>query len=246
MKKYLLIASVLVLASCSPKEWEQVGQTAKDILMDEVGTETPSLTDSEVAGGLKEALTVGIKNAAGKASATDGFWRNPEIRIPFPEEAIKVRTTLSDLGMHRPVADFEESLNHAAEEASKEAVPVFVNAITSMSFSDAWGILRGNDFAATEYLREKTTPELRAKFNPIAKAAIEKVQVTKYWNPLVTKYNSIPLVDKVNPDLEAYVTTKAIDGLFLLVKGEERKIRKDPVARVSDLLKKVFAEQDKK
>lgn len=243
MKKMLFAACAVLVFSCSPKEWEQVGQAAKDILLEE-GTTTPSMSDTEVASGLKEALTVGIKNASAKASQTDGFWQNSEIRIQFPEEAIKVKNTLLDLNLREPVRDFERTLNRAAEEASKEAVPVFVNAITQMSITDAWGILKGNQYAATDYLQSKTTDELRTKFTPIAKAAIEKVELTKYWNPLATKYNSIPMVEPVNPDLEAYVTDEAIKGLFLLVRAEERKIRKDPAARVTDLLKKVFAEQD--
>ena len=245
MKKLLIVACVFTLASCSPKDWETVGKTATDILLDQTGSNTPSLTDAEVTGGLKEALNLGVQTAAGKASALDGFYRNSEIRIQFPEEAIKVKNTLLDLGLREPVRDFERTLNRAAEEASKEAAPVCLDAITSMSITDAWGILKGDQYAATDYLQRTTTADLRAKFAPIAKAAIEKVELTKYWNPLATKYNAIPTVEKVNPDLDAYVTDQAIIGLFKLVRTEERKIRKDPAARVTDLLKKVFAEQDK-
>lgn len=135
------------------------------------------------------------------------------------------------------------TLNRAAEEASKEAVPVFVEAIKSMSISDAIGILKGGDHAATDYLKKATTTELQAKFKPVVQNAIQKVELTKYWNPVIKAYNRVPGVEKKNPDLENYVTEKALSGLFLMVAKEEGKIRKDPAARATDLLKKVFANQ---
>ena len=133
------------------------------------------------------------------------------------------------------------TLNRSAETASKEAAPIFINAITSMSIADGFAILKGGDNAATNYLKEKTTGQLKIKFNPIVKEAITKVEVTKYWNPVINTYNKIPFIEKQNPDLEDYVTTKAMDGLFLMIEKEEKAIRKDPLARVTDILKRVFS-----
>jgi hypothetical protein len=132
------------------------------------------------------------------------------------------------------------TLNRAAEEAAKDAAPIFLKAITSMSIGDGFSILKGGDNAATTYLKDKTNAELMEKFKPVVANALQKVQITKYWNPLMTKYNSLPMTSKVNPNLEDYVTKKAIEGLFKLVADEELKIRKDPGARVTDILKKVF------
>lgn len=214
---------------------KDIGKNVKDNLQGK-----QPLTESEVVAGLKEALEVGSRNAAGSASKTDGYFGNTFIKIPFPPEAHSMETKLRSLGMNKQVDEFILTVNRAAEEAAKEAAPVFVNAITSMTVTDGFNILRGSDTAATQYLRQKTSNELQQKFTPIIRAAIEKVQVTSYWNPLVTKYNKIPLVEPVNPNLEEYITQRALSGLFTLVAQEETKIRKDPAARVTDLLKKVF------
>ena len=200
----------------------------------------PSLSNDEVVNGLREALTVGTSNSASKASAMDGYFKNPAIKIPFPKEAQQMETTLKSLGMTNQVNEFVKTLNRAAEEAAKDAAPIFINAIKSMSISDGFTILKGEDNAATKYLQDKTTTDLTAQFQPVVAAALKKVQVTKYWKPLFTKYNKVPGVKRVNPNLEQYVTAKAIEGLFKLVAEEEFKIRKDPGARISDLLKKVF------
>ncbi|MFM9028572.1 MAG: DUF4197 domain-containing protein, partial [Bacteroidota bacterium] len=198
------------------------------------------LTESEVVSGLKEALQVGSRNASGNASKTDGYFGNTLIKIPCPPEARSMETKLRSIGMNKQVDDFVLTVNRAAEEAAKEAAPVFVNAITSMTVTDGFNILRGSDTAATQYLRQKTSAELTQKFTPIIHAAIEKVKVTSYWNPLATAYNKIPFTEPVNPNLEEYITQRALSGLFTLVSQEETKIRKDPAARVTDLLKKVF------
>ena len=208
--------------------------------MDKVLNPNKPLTNDEVVKGLREALNVGTNNSTASASKTDGFLKNQAIKILFPPEAIKVKNTLENLGMQKQVDEFVLTLNRAAEEASKEAAPVFLNAIKGMSISDGFKILKGADNAATQYLKDKTSPELTTKFSPIVKNALQKVQVTKYWNPLITKYNLIPGVEKQNPDLDNYVTQKALEGLFKLITDEELKIRKDPVARVSDILKRVF------
>ncbi|MDB4533705.1 DUF4197 domain-containing protein [Vicingaceae bacterium] len=198
------------------------------------------LTNLEVIKGLKEALSVGTNNSTSLTSKFDGFYKNPEIFIPFPPEAIKVKERIEDLGMKSQVDKFVMTLNRSAETAAKEAGPIFLNAITSMSISDGFTILRGGESAATNFLKEKTTGQLRVKFKPVVKNAISKVEVTKYWNPVINTYNKIPFIEKQNPDLDDYVTTKAMDGLFLMIQKEEKKIRKDPMARVTDILKRVF------
>lgn len=201
------------------------------------------LTNQEITDGLKQALSIGSQNAGGSASKVDGYFKNSIIKIPFPPEAKKVETQLRSLGMNKAVDDFVLTMNRAAEEAAKEAAPIFLDAVKSMTITDGMNILKGNDSAATHYLREKTSVSLHAKFKPIIKSATQKVNVTKYWNPLISTYNNIPMVDKMNPDLDEYITQKALDGLFILVAQEETKIRKDPAARVTDLLKKVFGSQ---
>lgn len=198
------------------------------------------LTNDEVISGLREALNVGTNNSTASASKADGFYKNPLIFIPFPPEAEKVKNTVENLGMHKQVQDFEMSINRAAEEASKEAAPVFLDAIKTMSITDGFNILKGPDNAATNYLHDKTSGDLTTKFTPIIKNAIQKVEVTKYWNPLITAYDKIPGVQKQNPNLEQYITMKALEGLFKLVADEEKKIRTNPAAQVTALLKRVF------
>ncbi len=204
------------------------------------GGSIAGLSNDDIVKGLKEALSVGSRNAGGNASKTDGFWMNNLIRIPFPQQAQVVKTYAQKVGLSNQVASFEKTLNRAAEQASKEAAPIFVNAITSMSITDGVNILKGGDNSATNFLKQKTSNDLKAKFKPSVQRALQAVQITKYWTPIVSKYNMLPFVTKMNPNLEDYVTQKALDGLFLLVAQEESKIRKDPAARVSDILKKVF------
>lgn len=235
MRKTIIAAiSIFTLVSCAEMTsvMEQVNTAT--------GSTTPALTNDEVIRGLREALTVGTNNSSSLTSKLDGFYKNPEIFIPFPPEALKVKEKVEQLGMKKQVDEFVMTLNRAAETATAEAAPIFVNAIKEMTIADGFAILRGNDNAATQYLKDKTTAQLKVKFNPIVKNAIQKVEVTKYWNPVINTYNKIPFIEKMNPDLEDYVTTKAMDGLFLMIAKEETKIRKDPMARVTDLLKKVF------
>jgi len=207
------------------------------------GSSAPSLTNDEVISGLKEALQVGIKNSVNLTSVTDGFLKNDSIRLPFPPDAIKVKEKAMDLGLTGKVSEFETTLNRAAEEATKEALPIFVDAITNMSVQDGFAILKGGNGAATKFLKDQTTSKLVTAFSPKVKSATSKVELTKYWNPIITKYNNAMTLtggQKLNPDLDAYITQKAIEGLFYMVEKEENKIRKDPVARVTDLLVKVF------
>lgn len=235
MKRITIIAGLITLL---------IGCAEMTSVLEEVNKATTSdsnpLTNTEVIKGLREALTVGTNNSTSLTSKLDGYYKNPAIFIPFPPEAIKVKEKVEALGMKKQVDEFVITLNRAAETASKEAAPIFINAITSMSISDGFAILKGNDNAATMYLKDKTSSQLKVKFNPVVKNSIGKVKVTQYWNPVINTYNKIPFIEKQNPDLEDYITTKAIDGLFLMIEKEERKIRKDPMARVSEILKKVF------
>ena len=202
--------------------------------------EEQPLTAAEVSKGLVEALVQGSKKSVQLASVKDGFNSNTLIRIPFPEDAKKMKATLLKVGMTNQIKQFEKSINNAAELASKKALDILINAITSMSINDAFEILNGNDNAATHYLKKQTFSNLYSEFKPIIKTAIAKVEVTKYWDPLIRRHNSLPLIKKVNPDLEEYITAKTIEGLFILIAQEEKNIRKNPKARVSDLLQKVF------
>lgn len=202
------------------------------------------LTSTDIATGLKEALRVGVNNGSAKASALDGYFKNPLLKIAFPPEAQNVATKLRQIGFSKQVDQFELSLNRAAEDAAKKAAPVFVKAITSMSIQDAVGILRGQNDAATQYLRRTSGQQLVTEFTPIIDSTLKKNNATKYYADLVNTYNKIPFIQKkVNPNLTEYATGKAVDGLFVLVAQEEQKIRENPAARVSDILKKVFSKQ---
>ncbi|MBS1645776.1 MAG: DUF4197 domain-containing protein [Bacteroidetes bacterium] len=201
---------------------------------------TAGLSNDDVIAGLKEALNTGAHNATGAAAKVDGYLKNPDIFIVFPPDAQKIKKELIRLGFKNKVDQFETSMNRAAEEAAKSAAPVFLGAVKNMTLTDGMQILKGADTAATHYLRQNTTGTLTGQYTPIVKNALDKVNATAYWTELVTLYNKIPLVKKENPDLASYVTSKALNGLFFLVGKEETKIRKDPAARVSDILKKVF------
>lgn len=201
------------------------------------------LSSEEIANGLKEALTNGISKGSDLVSKVDGYYKNPEIKIPFPPEAKNAESKLRSIGMGQEVDNFILSLNRAAEDAAKEAKPIFVSAIKSMTIQDASSILKGKDDEATRYLKKTTSRPLKEKFMPIVKASLEKVNATKYYADLVKAYNKIPLVQKMNPDLDDYATDKAIEGLFVMIAKEEKNIRENPGARTSELLKKVFGSQ---
>ena len=198
------------------------------------------LTNEEIVGGLKEALQVGTENGTQKLSALDGFFKDAAIKILMPQEAKRAEQKLRSLGMGKLVDDAILSMNRAAEDAAKNATPIFVDAIKSMSIQDAIGILKGSDTAATHYLKDKTTGSLAAAFRPVIEASLNKVNATKYWNAVFSAYNKFSF-NKINPDLSAYVTDKALSGIFYQVGLEEQKIRKDPMARTTELLKKVFS-----
>ena len=246
MRKIGLFAALftgLVLASCDVMEDVADTVTSGGNTGGSGGNDQPKLTNDEVIAGLKEALTIGIEKGSNMASKTDGFYKNPKIYIPWPKEAQKVKDWGNDNGFSSQVTEVEEKFNRAAEEASKKAFPIFKDAITGMSISDGFAILNGNDTAATNFLRKTTWSPLKGEFKPVVHNAIETVKLASVYEPIAKGYNKIAKItgkDQVNTDLDEYVTNKGMNGLFYLVSEQERKIRKDPVAQVTDLLKKVF------
>lgn len=235
----ILVAAALAGQACTSA---QINQTLSDINKS-MGSE--SLTTAEVGEGLKEALIKGISNGADLASAVDGYFKNPEIKIPFPPEVQKVEQKLRQVGLGSEVDKFVMTLNRGAEDAAKEAKPIFIAAIRQLTIQDAWSILNGADNAATNYLKRTTSALLKEKFKPVIANSLQKVNATKYYGDIVTAYNKLPFTEDVNPNLDDYATDKAIDGLFLMIAKEEKTIREDPVARTTELLKKVFGAQKK-
>jgi hypothetical protein len=243
MKKYLSISLALILIFSSCDVMKEMADIVNTTTGGSGGTSTPQLTNAEVISGLKEALVVGATNSVNLTSIADGFLGNAAIKLPFPEDALKMKEKALEWGLDGQVEKFETTLNRAAEEAAKEALPIFKDAITNMSISDGFSILNGGDGAATKYLKDNTSTKLSEAFKPKVEAAISKVKLTEYWEPIMTKYNTAMNFtggDKIATDLNAYVTDKAISGLFYMVAIEENKIRQDPMARVTDLLSKVF------
>lgn len=200
-----------------------------------------NLSNNEIVSALRQALEIGTKNASGRLNVTNGFFGNQLIKVLMPPEARQIETTLRSLGMGAQVDKAILSMNRAAEDASGKAVPIFVNAITSMSIQDGLSILQGGQGAATNFLKNRTTAALTSEFRPVIQNSLNKVGATRYWADIVNIYNRLPTVrNKVNPDLAGYVTERALNGLFVTIADEENKIRLDPASRVTDLLKKVF------
>jgi hypothetical protein len=241
MKKYYFLALILFAAqfSVAQIDYNKLKKQGQSIVK-QVNTGNNPLSNDEIIEGLREALTVGSNNASKAAAAVDGYYKNPKLYIPFPSEAKKMEQMLRSFGQEKLVNDFLLSLNRAAEDAAKEAAPIFVNAVKGMSIADGLSILKGNDDAATQYLKQNTQALLLDKFKPIVENSLHKVSATKYWEQLVMAYNRMPMVEKMNPNLSEYATQKAIDGIFIVVAEEELQIRKNPAARVSAILKKVF------
>lgn len=195
--------------------------------------------NDQLVSGLKQALSIGAEKGAAALAAEDGFFRNQLLKIMLPPEAQKIEKTLRSFGMGKQVDEAILSMNRGAEDACKKAAPIFTNAIKEMSVRDAVGILKGADTAATVYLKDNTSVALTQAFRPVIEESLKRVDATKYWESLVGSYNKISL-KKINPDLSAYVTEKAMAGIFHQIAEEEKKIRRDPLARSTDLLKKVF------
>lgn len=251
MKKiqFLTISSLLVLAQATTVSAQiklgKVGDALKQAAAGSTANGTPSVT--EIGAGLKEALEKGVSAGADRLSASNGFLGNAAVKLLFPPEAQKVESTLRKMGMNKLCDDFILSMNRAAEDAAKEAKPIFVSAIKQMSITDASNILLGGKpDAATEYFKTVTTDQLKVKFQPVIKASLDKVGATKYWTDVTTAYNKVPFVQKINTDLNGYATQKSVDGLFHEVAAEELKIRGNSSTRTSPLLQKVFAYADKK
>src|SRR5665213_1468539 len=234
MKKFFILG-LIILFSFSGCD------TAKSIL-NSVGTGNGSLTNEEVVQGLKTALQLGTDSATTKLSALDGFYKDALVKIVMPPEAQKVEKTLRDAGLGSVVDNAVLSMNRAAEDASKYVGTIFINAIKQMTIQDAFGILKGGNTAATDYLKEKTTVQLTTAFKPIISKSLDNTNATKYWSDVFTTYNRFSN-KPVNTDLTAYVTQKALDGLFYKIGLEEQSIRQNPAARVTDILKKVFGNQ---
>ncbi|MFA6057907.1 MAG: DUF4197 domain-containing protein [Taibaiella sp.] len=198
-----------------------------------------NLSNTDIASGLKEALSIGAKNASNKLSMTDGFFRNAAIKILLPKEAQKVESTLRSIGMGSVVDKAILSMNRAAEDAAKQAAPIFINAITSITIQDGLNILKGGNNAATNYLKGRTTGALTTAFSPVIQKSLNKVGAPELWKTVFSTYNKVSR-NKVNPDLTGYVTERALNGLFVSIADEEAKIRTNPAAQVTSLLQKVF------
>ena len=201
--------------------------------------------NDQIASGLREALHFGIEKQVTKLTQTDGFFKNEMVKILLPDELQKVDNTLRKMGLSNLADEGLKVLNRAAEDAVQEATPIFVNAVKGITFNDAKQILLGSDDAATNYLKSTTETQLYASFNPVIKNSFEKVGADQVWNNLITKYNDIPFVTKVNPDLTDYVTQQALKGVYTMISVEEKEIRTKTASRTTALLQKVFALQDK-
>ena len=232
MKKMLLLLLIFPLSSC--------------VEMQQVMNQLPQSQSIDISGGLKEALNNGISKQVTKLTAIDGFYKNEMVKILLPEELKKVDSSLRKIGLSSLADEGLKVLNRAAEDAVKEATPIFVDAVMNMSFTDAKTILMGNENSATNYLQNSTSTALYGKFNPVIKNSFTKVGADKVWANIITKYNGIPFVKKVNPDLTDYVTNQAMVGVFKMIAVEEKNIRTNLNSRTSVLLQKVFAMQDKR
>ncbi len=241
--KILFFTLIINIIDCTSQiKLNKISEKVSNNMLDNKSSKS-SLSNEDVVKGLKEALTIGVEKGSIKASKINGFLHNKSIRLPFPPDAQKVKEVCLKFRLDAKVEEFEETLNAAAEEACKTAAPIFKNAVLNMSLKDGFKILKGEDNAATIYLKRQTSDDLYAIFLPEVKKAIDKVRLTSYWEPLTKKYNQTTRIsgnEPVNTDLNKYVTEKAIDGIFHLIEIEEKAIRKDPLQRTSDLLKKVF------
>jgi hypothetical protein len=231
-----LFAFVLIFNLTSCAELQQV--------VNQMPQGNPVISNADMAAGLRQALDFGIEKQVSKLTQTDGFYKNELVKILLPEELQKVDKALRDIGLSSLADEGIKALNRAAEDAVKEATPIFVDAVKGITFSDAKNILLGNDAAATHYLTSKTQAALYDKFNPVIKNSFNKVGADQIWSNLITKYNNIPFTSNVNPDLTDYVTNEALKGVYTMIAVEEKDIRTKFTSRTTDLLKKVFALQD--
>ncbi len=235
MKKFfLLLIMAPLLTGCA--ELQQIA--------DSLPQEGTGVTNTEVAAGLRQALDFGIEKQVTKLAQEDGFFSNELVRINLPPELQKVDRTLRDLGMSSLADEGLKVLNRAAEDAVKEATPIFVDAVKQITFTDARNILLGDDTAATSYLVQKTTNPLYTRFNPVITNSLDRVGATQIWTNIINRYNALPLTTDVNPDLADYVTQEALDGVYTMIAVEEKEIRNNFASRTTNLLQRVFALQD--
>ncbi|MCH7525566.1 MAG: DUF4197 domain-containing protein [Bacteroidetes bacterium] len=233
MKRFLILFLVFNLTACA--ELQQVINQLP---------QGGGLSNADIASGLRQALDFGIDKQVSKLTAKDGFFKNDLVKILLPDELKKVDKTLRDIGLSKLADEGLKILNRAAEDAVKEATPIFVNAVKDITFADAKSILLGSDDAATQYLTEKTQTALYSKFHPVIKNSFAKVGAEQIWENLIHRYNTIPFTKDVNPDLTDYVTGEALKGVYTMIAVEEKEIRTKLSSRTTDLLKKVFALQD--
>lgn len=233
MKRLIIVLLVFNLTACAELQGviDQLPQGGE-------------ISNADIASGLREALDLGIDKQVSKLTLKDGFYKNELVKILLPEELQKVDKALRDIGLGSLADDGIKVLNRAAEDAVKEATPIFVDAVKDITFADAKNILLGNDDQATRYLTGKTQTALYDKFNPVIKNSFSKVGADQIWENLINKYNTIPFTSDVNPDLTDYVTNEALKGVYTMIAVEEKEIRTKISSRTTDLLKKVFALQD--
>ena len=245
MKKSILLFAALLSVQCTFAQFGNILKKAEEKVNNTLKGGNP-LSQEEVGNGLKEALNIGLSEATDFLSAKDGYFKSP-YKILMPAEAQNVVNKLKVIpGFSNIEADLTERMNRAAEDAAQKAKPIFLAAIKKMSFKDAMSILTGNSDAATRYLEKTTTDALVAEFKPIIQASLDKVNARTYWREATTAYNKIPFTTKTNTELDDHVTKTALAGMFSLVQKKEEGIRSNVNLRTSDLLKKVFAQQDKK
>lgn len=237
MKKIFVPAAILLTLSLCFSSCDTLQQAGLGSVGTSDGT-TP--TNSEISSGIKQALQIGINDGVKQVSAVNGYFDNPLIKILFPPNAVKVENTLRDIGLGNLCDKVELSLNRAAENAAKQAAPIFLNALSHMSLGDVMQILTGPDTAATSYFRKTTTNQLVAQFSPEISQSLNQVNATKYWSEVTTQYNKIPFVKPVTTDLTAYVTQQAVNGLFVVIGQKEKQIREQLSFRTTPLLQKVF------
>ncbi|MDT8415379.1 MAG: DUF4197 domain-containing protein [Flavobacteriaceae bacterium] len=234
MKKFTIVFTVLFLTSCA--EMQQVINQLP-------GT---TVTDADIAAGLRQALDLGIQRQVSKLIAEDGFYKNELVKILLPEELQKVDKGLRSVGLGNLADQGLLLMNRAAESAVKEATPIFVNAVKEMTFTDARNILLGSDNAATNYLIDKTQTALYQKFQPIIQSSFARVGADQVWSNIISRYNDIPLTTDVNPNLTDYVTTQALEGVYTMISLEEKAIRNNAAARTTAVLQRVFSLQDQR
>lgn len=233
IRKFLALILILNVLSCA--ELQQVVNQLP---------QGGAIGNAEIASGLRQALDFGIEKQVSKLTQTDGFYKNDLVKILLPQDLQKVDKALRDIGLSSLADEGLKALNRAAEDAVKEATPIFVDAVKGITFADAKNILIGSDDAATQYLTSKTQTALYAKFNPVIKNSFSKVGADQIWSNLINRYNAIPFTTNVNPDLTDYVTNEALKGVYTMIAVEEKEIRTNFSSRTTDLLRKVFALQD--